>query len=424
MRGCGLEPGRIGRIAGQVTPARDRPDGCPTTTALHQADDGRIARVRLPGGRLPAPAARALAAVATAGDTIELTSRANLQLRRLADAQTWSVIDAIREQGLLPSEAHDRARAILASPLLGRTAGAGLDDDFIAALDAAVLARTDTTTVSGRVLSVVDDGSGHGWSDRADLVARWDATRGLIELIVGGMSAGFWARDEAPAAFAALLGALATAATAHSVWRARELPAAALAELAAGGGGSPVGGTAPAAGDADNDEPSAVAPVPLPVGVLPQADGRAAVRVAAPLGRLTGSMLAALADLAAAHATDLRIDHERTVTLVDLPLASAPVIAEQLGALGLLTEPADPAIGLTACAGRDCTRTEVDVRGAARLRLGQRRPGDGREHLVGCERRCGAPADGITIVAHPTDTAASLASRAAGTLPGRESDER
>ncbi|HEY4810154.1 MAG TPA: hypothetical protein VIH71_03755, partial [Solirubrobacteraceae bacterium] len=56
-------------------------DGCPGVLRLHQAADGYLARVRLPGGRLNARALDALAQVAALGsDIVELTSRAGLQV--------------------------------------------------------------------------------------------------------------------------------------------------------------------------------------------------------------------------------------------------------------------------------------------------------------------------------------------------------
>jgi precorrin-3B synthase len=187
------------------------------------------------------------------------------------------------------------------------------------------------------------------------------------------------------------------------VWRARELPSSALAAL-----------TADAARSDDEPAQRPVTAATLPVGAVAQHDGRHAVRALAPLGRLTATMLERAAALAEQHATDVRIDHERGVTLVDLASReAAATVLSALAALGLLTTAADPAAGLTACAGAACTRTTVDVRGAARIRATTRRAGDVREHLVGCDRRCGAPRTGLTVIAEPTDSAATLAARAA-----------
>ena len=43
--------------------ARSRPDRCPGIVHPWPADDGGLVRIRVPGGRVPLPALRALAAV-------------------------------------------------------------------------------------------------------------------------------------------------------------------------------------------------------------------------------------------------------------------------------------------------------------------------------------------------------------------------
>ncbi|MET9609939.1 nitrite reductase [Streptomyces sp. NPDC006512] len=100
---------------------RDRGDACPGALRLHAADDGRLARVRIPGGLLTARQASVLALAADRfGDGhLELTSRGNVQLRGLTDDCGAGLAKLLEAAGLLPAPSHERVRNIVATPLSG-----------------------------------------------------------------------------------------------------------------------------------------------------------------------------------------------------------------------------------------------------------------------------------------------------------------
>ncbi|MFB6893831.1 hypothetical protein ACFCX4_31450, partial [Kitasatospora sp. NPDC056327] len=145
---------------GAAVPDRARPDACPGALRLHTADDGALARVRLPGGLLTERQARALAdAAQELGDgRPEITSRGNVQLRGLAPDCGGELGGRLRAVGLLPSDTHERVRNIVASP--GPAPGPADVRAWARELDAALCAAPWATGLSGKFLFALDDGSG------------------------------------------------------------------------------------------------------------------------------------------------------------------------------------------------------------------------------------------------------------------------
>ncbi|MER7517117.1 cobalamin biosynthesis protein CobG [Streptomyces sp. NPDC126499] len=339
---------------------RDRGDACPGALRLHPADDGRLARLRLPGGRLTVRQAEALALAAeTLGDgRISITSRGNAELRGLADDCGTRLAALLDDAGLLPSPSHERVRNIVASPAAGLDGlGPGAAQLWARALDTLLCAEPWTAALSGRFLFVLDDGHGdvaglggdvtliavgaggalprdggqgfrgagedllHAggqdfWvaGEDAARAARAGAEAGGALLHAGGQ--GFWVAGE-DAARAALAGAEAFLAAAEAAgngaWRVRELPPGTALDVAgalarAGIAGEPV---------PDASLPQGEPPAP---GVL----GANGLYVLAPLGRLTAAQLRALA----AGAEELRFTPWRGVVVVEAAPGDADTRAE------------------------------------------------------------------------------------------------
>src|SRR5690349_22031481 len=149
----------------RVTAPKSRPrragDACPGVARPFSAADGSIVRLRPAGQPVPVRALSALLDIIGAqGDpTIQLTSRAALQLRGLPDPLTPEARAAIMATGLVPSTSHELVRNVVASPL------SGLDGDghcdvrpVVAALDEALCAEPNLSGLGGRFLFAVDDG--------------------------------------------------------------------------------------------------------------------------------------------------------------------------------------------------------------------------------------------------------------------------
>src|ERR1700689_1065200 len=116
-------------------------DACPGLLDLHEARDGHVARVRLPGGYVTGRRLRGLAALASrfGNGFVDVTARGNVQIRGGGAADAAPLARAAAAAGLLPSPAHDRARNITASPLAGLAGHPDLRK-LVQALDRAVRA--------------------------------------------------------------------------------------------------------------------------------------------------------------------------------------------------------------------------------------------------------------------------------------------
>jgi precorrin-3B synthase len=362
---------------------------------VHQAADGGVARIRVPGGQLTARQFGTVAgAAAELGDgTVELTSRANLQLRGLADGAEVALGERLGAVGLLPSVTHERVRNIIASPLSGRD-GNGCTDvrSLVRELDSALYAELRFAGLPGRFLFTVDDGRGDvAWLD-ADVAALFVAP-GTAAILLAGQDVGLRAVGWR------VLPMLLAAAGAFLELRGEEWR---IAELADG-----PRRIAELVRTVNAPESPGLHGVPAtrgPVGRIAQADGLVSVAVVAPLGRLTGAQAVALG----AASDALVITPWRGVVVADLTPGDADGVAESLRSKGLLVDPEAPGIGVSACTGRPgCARALADVRADAALMLGMPRdslvPGNGllaprgankplpAVHWSGCERRCGRP---------------------------------
>ncbi|WP_326565041.1 precorrin-3B synthase [Amycolatopsis rhabdoformis] len=346
------------------SPARVRADACPGVFATHDAADGPLARVRLPGGAVSADRLRVLADCAEdLGDgDAHLTSRGNVQLRGVTRPGLATRLTAA---GLLPSPTHERVRNVLASPLSGVSGGIADVRGLAGDLDEALCAEAELAELPGRFLFAFDDGRGDVAGEGADVCWRAVTPQAGTVLLAGADTGWSVPREEAVAALLAL--ARAFVAQRATAWRVAELPDPA-ALLPAGPRTAPV------------DRPVRVDPT---VGPL----GDHGLGVAPRFGRLTAAQLRVLAEVAD-HAV---VTPWRSIVLPD----AAPDAVARLHAAGLSTDPA--VLEITACIGRPgCAKSLADVRAdAARLV-----PNGVRAHVAGCARRCGRPSgDHLDVVA-------------------------
>lgn len=356
-------------------------DRCPGVLRPHEAADGAMVRVRVPGGQTTGAALRGLSRLAqTYGSgLLQLTSRASVQVRGLPAAVPEPFEDAVARAGFLPSAAHERVRNIVASPLTGLTGGEADLRPLVARLDQALLSEPRLADLPGRFLFVLDDGRGDVAGLGGDLGYRaLDAGRG--ELLVGDH------RRVRPVHLVEVADALVALALRFldrrsEEWHVRQL-------------GAPlVEGTE-----------AVQRPVPTPAapGVLGQH-----LVLDVPLGLLGPVQVDAVHD--AVGGGPVVVTPWRS-----LVLPSAAPARSALEAVGLVTEPGSAWSLVSACVGAPwCRNGRSDTRTLAAALVAAGGPGR-RTHLSGCERRCGAPAEPHADLVAPTrvDLAQLLLARA------------
>ncbi len=435
---------------------RGRDDACPGALRLHPADDGSLARIRVPGGLLTTRKAMVLGRLAEElGDgRLDITSRGNLQVRGLDTGCGAELAARLRAGGLLPSDRHDRVRNIVASPLSGLDGGGHADVvAWVRKLDAVLCDDTPTgggelSGLSGRFLFALDDGRGDVAALGADVTLIATPDGGAV-LRVGGPPPGpdlpppstgaarpdaagwrgshtagsaAWrglrvrGEDAPRAAALAAVEFLAKASESGTrAWRVRELPARhavtteGLAARLANAGVEAV--------PVEHEPAPPARTTPPAPGAVPGPNGRHALSIALPLGRVSAAQWRLLAGLASrSGAAELRMTPWRGVVLPGFAPDDTRGALAELSDAGLVTTPDSAWLGVGACTGRPgCAKSLADVRADTAHMVADpalRTSGTGRGaadpasgasgtawsdplpvYVSGCERRCGHPGD-------------------------------
>ena len=365
-----------------TSPERPLPDGCPGALTTHPAADGPLARIRLPGGVLLPRQIQMLAqAAAELGDgTLELTSRGNIQVRAVSEPD--ALASRVAESGLLPSESHERARNILASPLSGRVDGITDVRALVGELDEGICAADELAELPGRVLFAIDDGRGDMCGLEPDFGVYAQAD-GSYALLLAGLDSGV--RIGRGAVVSTLLDcAAAFVELRRSEWRLAEFD---------GGADRVIERLGLDAG------PVLALPAPVevpPIGWLDQVDGRVALAA----GLANGILGARLAEFLAAIDRPLIVTPWRSLIVCDLDEEPAEQVVRVLAPMGLIFDEASPWIRVSSCTGSPgCAKSQADVRADLAAAVDARMtPRDERQHWSGCERRCGRPKGEVTDV--------------------------
>ena len=384
------------------TAPRTATDRCPGLLRVHLAADGALIRLRLPGGRVTSAALAALARIAAefGNGEVQLTSRGNVQLRGVAvgtDGQVPAELVArVVSAGLLPSVTHELVRNITCSPLTGRVGGLADLRPLVTELDELICSTPRLSELPGRFLFGLDDGS-HDIAALACDLGVQAVSEHHVALLAGGAVGPAIPTARAAACLIALAEAFLCrrGAGLGAAWHVRELAGGGvglLGEVFASGSEFPsVSATTLTVGPKDRADAAGVGRY----GRLRQQNGRILVSFVVPLGLLTATQLKALSALSARCAGELIVTPWRGIVVPDVPteMSNASTLEHQFDSLGLSLDPESGWRNLSACTGAPgCSAAlgstrPIAERLAAQMTSGARLP----VHVIGCERRCGAP---------------------------------
>jgi len=355
---------------------------CPGALRPMESGDGLIVRLKLTGGIVPLDLAGRIAdwAQRFGNGEIDLTARANLQIRGVTDAKLPGLQDAIASAGLLDENPDGEAiRNVIASPLAGLDPDAVLDiRSVVAALETRLAGDSRLYALPAKFCFAVDDGGRLRLADvRADV--RFEAMAGpaFVVRLDGAPddAVGPCRPDEVPDVAAKL--ARVFLAQRGDARRMQDLVArlgvAVIAEevgLAHASNASP-----PARGRSDRGS-----------GWVLSTCG-----IGFPFGRILANNLLRLAERAAeTRATEFRLTPWRTV-LVPCPAQEAAALLRSLPSDAFILDPADPRRRVAACVGAPaCERGTTSVRDDAN-RLAPLVPETEFLHVSGCAKGCAHP---------------------------------
>ncbi|MEW9581470.1 oxidoreductase [Paraburkholderia sp. DGU8] len=436
--------------------ATPRTSACPGLLRIVAASDGGICRIKLPGGELSADQAHVVAGASErhAAGVIELTNRANLQVRGVRSGHEAALVAELVDAALGPTalqatdapnspsttalSAADDVRNVMISPAAGRDPFALIDTTPLCAQLLTLLQSEWRFTALSPKFALLLDGGEHlaridhphdiwfaatpshdgvrfvfglagcppalvGAQTTASAVA---AARSAAHAVTGAQKAGTRTRRSSADGTRALAGILPSQVVAlvrallHTFLDLAPAEATRMRHLLATHDVDPLLQHAqryldfPLSRDATFAEwqRSTPADPTLRLGAHAQrVSGTWHAGGQPPLGRLSAAMLRGLAALAQQHGNGtLRATPWQSVLLPDIPTHALPATLARLNALGLACDPAQPMARLVACAGSSGCAKSLADTKADALQLAERLPANVDVHLSGCARSCAA----------------------------------
>ena len=356
-----------------------------------QSGDGLIVRVRPQSATLRLHDLRLLADAAGqfGNGHIDLTRRANLQIRGVSDASLPQLHDVIARLGLLDASADSEAvRNIMINPLAGIDPTEACDVRPIAGELARWLTSYQSLWALPTKFGFIVDGGGvlSLAEQRADV--RLAAMGAQIAIGIETRAGTEWLGSTAPGAATAAAAEIGLvfikAASREQRQRMRDLSEDGRASIRS---------AMQSRLDPLHETPRKVdASFDRRIGLIELDQDKFAVGIAAPFGRVEADQLRKLADTMASHGVEeVRLSPWRALYAAVSSRQSGQDILDAAEREGLITDPSDPLLRIEACPGAPgCQSTVLDTRGDGR-RLAALLPRSGfagTVHVSGCAKGC------------------------------------
>jgi precorrin-3B synthase len=368
---------------------------CPGALRPMLSGDGLIVRVRPQSATLGLDELAVLvdAAGLFGNGHIDLTRRANLQIRGVSEATLPQLHEVIARLGLLDDSPDGEAvRNVMINPLAGIDPAEVLDVRSIGGELARLLASEKSLWALPTKFGFIVDGGGllDLAEQRGDvrLAAIADGPNSAVAVGLEARGGVEWLGSIFPgaAAAAAIETGLAFigVASREKRQRMRDLSDEGLASIR-----SVIGPRL----DALRENPrNADARLIKRAGLIELGAGRLAVGIAAPFGRVEADQFRMLADAIAAHGVKaIRLSPWRALYAEVPSEQSGQSILVVAASVGLIVDPGDPLLQIEACPGAPgCQSTSLDTRGDGRRLAGllPRFGFTGTIHVSGCAKGC------------------------------------
>lgn len=378
---------------------------CPSTLKPMQTGDGWLVRLHPPGATLTPAQLRRIAALAAGhgNGLVEISARANLQIRGVTAESHPRLVESLLAEGLV--DEHDGEgpqRLTLVSPLAGHARPSGARpfgpprNDGSASIDAIALAEQieqRARAIPGlpaKLCVIVDDGGPQALDGFAGDVRLVGIAPGQVALCLADrLWRGPVREAEAAAEVEAILRGFAALrrAAPERLRRLRDLRPEALAGLS----------TLP-----ETATPGSRAR-PRRAGLFALGQDRFAALIGLPFGRCDAATLDRLGAHAETGRAEIRLSPWRGLAFRQLDRAEAEGLLALAEKLGMITRDDDPRLSVQACAGRPaCSRAEAPAMAdAAELALAASDllARGVTLHVSGCVKSCALPAaSDLTLV--------------------------